>query len=64
MSIARVRFCIFGVYIPLCLYFNNLLDKYYQAMEVLYIPLCLYFNQVLYDLRTRIRTLHSIMSLF
>ena len=33
------------VYIPLCLYFNTLIEEINAAPIIVYIPLCLYFNQ-------------------
>ncbi len=35
---------LFGLYIPLCLYFNLIRQKSYAILNHLYIPLCLYFN--------------------
>ena len=32
------------IYIPLCIYFNKLPDRYYPSNDYIYIPLFIYFN--------------------
>ena len=33
------------IYIPLCIYFNDMLEVFKWIPELIYIPLCIYFNE-------------------
>ena len=45
-QLIKLQFCLSGliIYIPLCIYFNNICKIFDNGITFIYIPLCIYFN--------------------